>query len=156
MPEISFCMNKARTWFLNLTSSVARKDLCGQCEHRDGIQKCFFFFLQREREEKQQNSIFLLYSQPWAPVSPNSHSKQYRALSVSVLFIEFSARVLLYICVHAECLLLLLLPPGYEWWSTSPCLVPQRWQGWWCEAKKVKEVAMDGRRWWRCLGEEEG
>lgn len=62
-------------------------------------------FFNREREEKQQNSIFLLYSQPRAPVSPNSHSKQYQALSVSVLFIEFSAQVLLCICVHAECLL---------------------------------------------------
>lgn len=96
----------------------------------------------REREEKQQNSIFLLYSQPRAPVSPNSHSKQYQALSVSVLFIEFSAWVLLRICVHAECLLPL---PRYEWWSTSPCLAPQRWQGWWCEVKKVKGVSVNGR-----------
>lgn len=63
----------------------------------------FFFHEKREKEEKQQNSIFLLYSQPRAPVSPNSHSKQYQALPVSVLFIEFSAWVLLYICVHAEC-----------------------------------------------------
>lgn len=68
----------------------------------------FFFNRERKRErekKKQQNSISLLYSQPRAPVSPNSHSKQYQALSVSVLFIEFSARVLPRVCVHAECLL---------------------------------------------------
>lgn len=63
------------------------------------------FFFSMEREKKQQSSIFLLYSQPKAPVSSNPHSKQYRAQPVSVLFIEFSAQVLLYICVHAECLL---------------------------------------------------
>lgn len=44
--------------------------------------------------------------------SPSSYSKQYQA-PVSVLFIEFSARVLLYICVHVDVLLLLLFP-GYE------------------------------------------
>lgn len=93
--------------------------LRGHCECSDGTQQMLLlFFTKRERKGvgkwrgKQLNSIFLLYSQPRATVSPNSHSKQYQALSVSVLFIEFSARVLLYICVHAERLLFLL--PGFE------------------------------------------
>lgn len=59
---------------------------------RDGIPNMFFFVNKEStREEKQQNSIFLLYSQPGAPVSPNSHSRQYQAPSVSVLFIDISA-----------------------------------------------------------------
>lgn len=77
-----------------------------------GIAYKHFFLKHKEKEEKQQNSIFLLYSQPRAPVNPNSHSKEYQALSVSVLFIEFSAWVLLYICVHCGVPSLLL---AWEW-----------------------------------------